>query len=98
MTTRKILGFLTLKRCLSIKHWASLVAHMVKNLPAVAGDPGSIPGSGRSPEEGNDNLLQYSCLENPHSPRSLAGYSPWGRRVRQDGATNTLLFTFNTKY
>ena len=30
-----------------------------------AGDLGSIPGSGRSPEEGNGNPLQYSCLENP---------------------------------
>ena len=30
-----------------------------------AGDPGSIPGSRRSPEEGNGNPLQYSCLENP---------------------------------
>ena len=30
-----------------------------------AGDLGSIPESGRSSEEGNDNLLQYSCLENP---------------------------------
>ena len=29
------------------------------------GDPGSIPGSGRSPREGNGNPLQYSCLENP---------------------------------
>ena len=29
-----------------------------------AGDPGSIPGLGRSPEEGNGNSLQYSCLEN----------------------------------
>ena len=29
-----------------------------------AGDPGSIPGSGRSPGEGNGYLLQYSCLEN----------------------------------
>ena len=29
-----------------------------------AGDPCSIPGSGRSPEEGNGNLLQHSCLEN----------------------------------
>ena len=29
-----------------------------------AGDPGLIPGSRRSPEEGNGNLLQYSCLEN----------------------------------
>ena len=32
---------------------------------AEAEDPGSIPGSGRSPEEGNGNPLQYSCLENP---------------------------------
>ena len=30
-----------------------------------AGDPGSIPGSGRSPGEGNGNPLQYCCLENP---------------------------------
>ena len=30
----------------------------------TAGDPGSIPGSGRSPGEGNGNPLQYSCLEN----------------------------------
>ena len=30
-----------------------------------AGDLGSIPGSGRSPEEGHGNPLQYSCLENP---------------------------------
>ena len=30
-----------------------------------AGNPGSIPGSGRSPAEGNGNPLQYSCLENP---------------------------------
>ena len=30
-----------------------------------AGDPGLIPGSGRSPGKGNGNPLQYSCLENP---------------------------------
>ena len=30
-----------------------------------AGDPGSIPGSGRSPAEGNGNPFQYSCLKNP---------------------------------
>ena len=29
------------------------------------GDPGSIPGLGRCPEEGNGNLLEYSCLVNP---------------------------------
>ena len=38
---------------------------MIKNLPANAGDSVSIPGSARSPGEGNDNPLQYSCLENP---------------------------------
>ena len=38
---------------------------MVRNLPASAGDLGSIPGLGRSPGEGNGNPLQYSSLENP---------------------------------
>ena len=37
---------------------------MVKNLLANAGDPGSIPGLGRSPGVGNGSPLQYSCLEN----------------------------------
>ena len=37
----------------------------VKASASNAGDPGSIPGSGRSPGEGNGNPLQYSCLENP---------------------------------
>ena len=45
-----------------------------------AGYVGSIPGSERSPGEGNGNPLQYSCLENLHGWRSLAGYSPWGRK------------------
>ena len=38
---------------------------MVKNSSANAGDGGSIPGSGRSPGEGNGTPLQYSCLESP---------------------------------
>ena len=38
---------------------------VVKKVPANAGDMGSIPGLGRSPEEGNGNPLQYSCLRNP---------------------------------
>ena len=41
---------------------------MVKNPPASAGDTrdlGSILGLGRFPGEGNDDLMQYSCLENP---------------------------------
>ena len=53
---------------------------MVKNPPANAGDirdVGLIPGSGRSPGGGHGNPLQYSCLENPHGQKSLAGYHPW---------------------
>ena len=38
---------------------------VVKNPPANSGDVGSVPGSGRSPGEGNGNPLQYSCLRNP---------------------------------
>ena len=44
---------------------ASQVVLLVKNLPANAGDSGSIPGLGRSPGEGNGNPLQYSCLGSP---------------------------------
>ena len=44
------------------------------------GDPGSVPGLGRSRGEGHGNPLQYSCLENPHEQRSLAGYSQWGHK------------------
>ena len=47
---------------------ASQVGQQTKNLPANAGDTGdafSIPGSGRSPGEGNGNPLQYSRLGNP---------------------------------
>ena len=42
------------------------------------GDVSSIPGPGRSPEEGNGNLIQYSCPENSTEQRSLAGDNPWG--------------------
>ena len=45
-----------------------------------AGDLGSIPRSGRSPGEGDDNPVQYSCLENPMDGGAWqATYSPWGR-------------------
>ena len=49
-----------------------------KESACSAGDLGLIPGLGRSPGEGNSYPLQYSCLENPHGQRSLAGYSPQG--------------------
>ena len=38
---------------------------VVENLPAKVGDSSSIPGLGITPEEGNGNSLQYSCLGNP---------------------------------
>ena len=43
-------------------------------------DAGSIPGSGKSPEGGHGNPLQYSCLEKPNCQRSLVGYSPLGHK------------------
>ena len=43
---------------------ASLMAQMVKNLPAIHVGPGSIPKLGRYPGEGNSKPLQYYCLEN----------------------------------
>ena len=54
---------------------------VVRKQPARARDAGdtrSIPKSGRSPGEGNGNLLQYPCPGKSHRQRSLKGYSPWG--------------------
>ena len=43
---------------------------VVTNSPGNAGDMGLIPVSGRSPREGNGNLLPYSCLEMPMDRRA----------------------------
>ena len=45
------------------------------------GDLDSIPGLGRSLEEGNGKPFQYPGLENPHGQRSLVGYSPRGPKA-----------------
>ena len=63
-------------------------------------DLGLIAGSGRSPGGGHGNPLQYSCLENPHGQRWLAGYSPWGHKEsdmteRLSTAQNILLMQGN---
>ena len=50
---------------------------MVKNLPANAGDTGSIPGSGRPPGGGHVNPFQYFCPENA---TDMAVYSPQGHK------------------
>ena len=60
------------------------MVQLVKNLPANAGDArnfGSIPGLGRYPGVGNDNPLQYSCLENSMDRGAyLMGYSLQGHK------------------
>ena len=65
----------------------SQVALVVKNLPTNATDirnAGSIPGSGRSPGEGNGNPLQYSCLENAMDREALGAQSIEVPRVRHN--------------
>ena len=52
---------------------ASLVRSAGKESTSNAGDLGLIPGLERSPREGHGHPLQYSCLENLHEQRSLAG-------------------------
>ena len=53
-----------------------------KESACSAGGLDWIPGLGRSCGGGHGNMLQYSCLENPHGQRSLVGYSPRGRKER----------------
>ena len=66
-------------------------ALVVKNPPANAADtrdPVLIPGSGRSPVEGNGNPLQYSCLANPMDRGTWQVISPWG--LKESDATGHL--------
>ena len=60
---------------------------MVKICCSV-GDLSLIPGEGKSPGGGHGNPLQYSCLENPHGPRNLVGYSSW--RHKESDTTKQL--------
>ena len=65
---------------------ASQVVLVVKNPPANAGDTGSIPGLGRCPEVGNDNPLQYACLENSRDRGAWWAIVHGVERVGHDGA------------
>ena len=63
----------------------STAGSVAKDLPAVLETQGllQIPGSGRPPEGGNGNPLQYSCLGSPWAEEpSLTGYSPWDHKSR----------------
>ena len=79
---------LLLKTVVIIKHLEHFLSgfpgeSVVKNLPAKAGDAGSIPGSGRSAGEGNGNPLQYSCLGN------LMDRGAWWATVRGHKESDT---------
>ena len=64
----------------------------VKASAANAGDPDSIPGSGRFPGEGNGNPLQYSCLENPMDRGA------WRARVHRVAKSQTRLSDFTSPH
>ena len=74
---------------LSLKHWPIWNPACVWGFPAGSdgkesacnvGDPGSIPGSERSPGEGKGYLLQYSCLDTFMDRGAWPGYSQWGHK------------------
>ena len=65
------------------KHWAPQVVLVVKNPPANAGDirdVDSSSGSGRSPQEGNGNPFQDSCLKNPMDRRAWWATVHWDHK------------------
>ena len=81
-------------------HWASATwgfpgGSVVKNLPSNAGDAGSIPGSGRSPGEGNSNLLQYSWLGNPMD-RGAGGFQSMGSQKSRTQLSDSIAATSTT--
>ena len=62
------------------------------------GDPGSIPGLGRSPGEGNGNPLQYSCLENPMDGGAWWATVPGVAKSQTRLSDFTFTFTFTMPY
>ena len=70
------------------QRWGFPGGSEVKASACNAGDLGSIPGSGRSPGEGNGSPLQYSCLENPIGGGAWWVQSTGSQRVRHDWATS----------
>ena len=65
-----------------------------KEYACNAGDPGSIPRSGRSPGEGNGNPFQYSCLDNSMDRGAWQAIVQGSQRVGHEWATNTFNFHF----
>ena len=72
--------------------WGFPAGSEVKASASGVGDPGSIPGSGRSPGEGNGNPLQYSCLENPMDREA------WQATVHRVAQSRAQLSDFTSLY
>ena len=83
MTCQSFLAVLGLS-C-SLACWGFSGGSDGKDSACNAEDWGLIPELGRGPGRGHGNPFEYSCLENPHGQRSLAGYSPQGRQRRTEG-------------
>ena len=64
---------------------------VVKNLPANTGDMALVPGSGRSPGEGNSNPFQYSCLGNPMDKGA------WWAEAHGDTNESDMILQLNNK-
>ena len=71
---------------------------MVENLPANAGDVGSIPGWGRSPGEGKGKPTPVFLPGESQGQRSLAGYSPWGHKESELQQLNTHTHSIQDSY
>ena len=85
-------GFLTHQKRLSWNIcWCRSVG---KEFACNVGDPDSIPGQGRSPREGNNYPLQYSCLEDFMDRGAWQLQSKGSQGVRHDWVTNTFTFPF----
>ena len=75
-----------------LSDWTTKFLYSIYCVPGFVGDLGWIPGLGRCPGVGHGNPLQYSCLENPHGQRSLAGCSPWGHK--ESDTTERLIIAY----
>ena len=71
---------------------------VVKNPPAKAGNAGSVPGLGRSPGEGNGNLLQYSWLGNSMDRGAWRATVHGSKRVEKNLATQQQHVAINCYY
>ena len=78
-----------------VQELKSLVAQMVKHLPAMRETRVRSLGREDSPGEGNGNSLQYSCLENSMDGEAWSGYSPWG--LKESDTTEGLHFHFTCR-